>query len=519
MKSIRLSSEKLFSKDIVPYLILCAILLIFVLYFSASRSWMIQDDIWEWAATINEVAKNPIHPDNPILDLPGNTSPRFVPHIVFWGVFQKLFHIDVYQTLVWMSVVHLLILCFGIYLFFSNYFVNKRMPFYVFLSMLFLWGTGFNWSNAYKFEVLVESTGLASTLSFALIFLGLYCLIRYFISFKSIFYILFFILGVSSFITHPITGTFYFLTSFVLCFEYFSWRHMIMVILVPTTTFFLIRLWPYFNHWDVLFIGTGSSWIDFTPLFENQITGLGLTFIGIPLVLYFLIHRKYPFIVLGFIASVAVYFACFVLGITIGDRYLFFLALFLHMAIGLFFYESGLLNFKMLKESFNTKKTSLLLFCIIVFLALGTRAVEMAYHLKYIIDRPMTIHKYESPVRQYEFLTHYLNDDNVVLCDSYTGWVVPAVTGAKLVAPHHPVPLILEEAQERLRDVDVFFNQSMSSEELINIVEKYHVSHVLTHSSNRVERGLEEFLTQMSNDIVHENEYKLYVFDESTNIK
>lgn len=56
------------------YLILCLVLFPVVVFFSFSKPWPLGYDFWETAATVRELADNPLHPSNSILMLPGDTS-------------------------------------------------------------------------------------------------------------------------------------------------------------------------------------------------------------------------------------------------------------------------------------------------------------------------------------------------------------------------------------------------------------------------------------------------------------
>ncbi|MBU1936469.1 hypothetical protein KKG05_03655, partial [bacterium] len=135
------------------YLILCLILLPVALFFSFCKPWTVTGDIWETAAAIRAVSDNVLSPSNPLLELPGNTSPRFTPFTVFWGIMMKLTGLGLFTIIGIAGVVNYVLFVTGLDCFTRKQFRDNTLPTYVLLTMLIVWGKGFSEVNAYQFTL------------------------------------------------------------------------------------------------------------------------------------------------------------------------------------------------------------------------------------------------------------------------------------------------------------------------------------------------------------------------------
>ena len=96
----------------------------------------------EHGAAVRELAKHPIHPEDPMLaDHPGDT-PRFVPSILVMALFMRLLQLDVLVILKIFLIVYFLLFLISAALFSREYFNDREQVPWSLASLLFLWGTG-----------------------------------------------------------------------------------------------------------------------------------------------------------------------------------------------------------------------------------------------------------------------------------------------------------------------------------------------------------------------------------------
>jgi hypothetical protein len=168
-------------------------------------------------------------------------------------------------------------------------------------------------------------------------------------------------------------------------------------------------------------------------------------------------------------------------GISIGGRFIFFSVFFLHLAIALYIKENNIFNIQKIRNSFRTSDLVKVLIFILLLPSGIYRVKEMKKHIRRFVDKPARIHSYDSPAKSYFFLSEHLSYSDVVLADADEGWVIPAITGAKVVAPQKLNPLIVDEGNQRRIDVASFFKTRLSFKERIKLITKYHVTHIMVN--------------------------------------
>ena len=98
----------------------------------------------------------------------------------------------------------------------------------------------------------------------------------------------------------------------------------------------------------------------------------------------------------------------------------------------------------------------------------------------------LSVERCSHPKGKYAFLATYLKPGDVVLSDTFTSWVIPAMSGAKVVSLFHDNPLVPDNAA-RMNDTRSFFSPGTSQSERMAIVKRYGATHILIH------KGLENF--------------------------
>jgi hypothetical protein len=457
----------------------------------------------EHTAAARELTYSFTKPHNPLLNLPGNTSPRFVPSVLLMAIVQKIFSPGLFTLVGFSSIASFLLLGVGIYLFSKEYFHDERQPLYTFLCILFLWGKGWDESNSYMFSSLIPFAYYPSVISFTLIPLSLFFLLRYLHEGKRRHSSVFVALSSLILLNHPVTGLLYFFVTLVLMIMegYGQKKNLFFFTLTFLIAFGLTALWPYYPFFKSLFFvasGKAKQFWDYGSthayLYSNLLKRVGPAFLGVIPLLYFGLKRQYPFIVYGFLSCLLFYALGYFLDISLGERFVFFCLFFSQLAF------SRLL--KILIEERTIFKNALVvnLAATLFLCTLGAGTVNQLVMMGKVylpqlagLNGGVYLKKYRNPMEKYIVLQNYLHRGDTVLADVFTSWPRPCITGVKVVSLYHNSPLIPENA-ERLSDTVTFFR---SPNERTRIVEKYHVSHVLLNKKlfppSRVEDQAPQF--------------------------
>jgi len=462
-----------------PYWWVVLILLPLVTLFNTMSPWNLDLDFWETAANIRSVAENPVHPRNPVYDLPGNTTPRIVPYTVLWGLAERWTGLDNFPIIIFAGIVNYLLFAGGLYLFAVFRYRDRKLPLYLLLVMLFVWGTGIHWANAYQLEAFLVHLQYVGFFAFAISFWGIAGLDRYLRKGKWPGLLAYGLISALAFLTHPVTGLFCYAAGLALALSsgLRYWKRTLLLQLVPVAGFLLTFAWPYFRYLDVFFKGTHVDWLA-EPFFgTGVIFGLGPALAGLILLIRSLIRKQHSFVIWGFIICMAVYLLSVVFDIQIGGRFLFFSAFFLHLEIALYLREKALLSWPGLKSA-AVKEFGLILFLFLLVLDSGLNRMEnMMVHAERIAASPAG--RYNSPSAPYAFLKKHLDSRSNVMMNIHTSWILPGLTGARITGSYRTDPFIMDRILARRQDVNAFLYDSLSIGERRRILEKYRVTHIV----------------------------------------
>ena len=115
----------------------------------------------EHGAAVRELAKNLIHPEDPMLADHSGDSPRFVPSTLFMALCMRMLHLDILVTLKVFLVIFFSFFLISATLFSREYFNDTAQVPWSLAALLFLWGLGWTGANAYMFSaILYTAQGL-----------------------------------------------------------------------------------------------------------------------------------------------------------------------------------------------------------------------------------------------------------------------------------------------------------------------------------------------------------------------
>lgn len=491
-------------------MIVCLVLVPLVIFFAFARPWGQAADLWETAAAVRAVAQDFSHPDNPLLDLPGTTSPRFTPFTLFWGAVMKL-GFDIFTMMAIAGIANFVLFVTGLFRFVSRISRSAILPAYMLPVMLIVWGTGYGQANAYQLRMFLETLPYVGMFTYGVCFHALAYLQKFFDFGNVRDAVLYGLLMCVAFVTHPITGAFGFVAALAMLIAARDWPRLVLMQAVPLAAIGAAIAWPYFDYWKVLTRGTGEAWF-IAPMYRHQVEALGSALIGFPIAAYFAMKKRHLLIVYGLAMCLLIYVVSYFLQVLIGSRFLLYTTIFLHLAIATYLYEHSLHQRRSL-NSWLSGHGYLMIIAFIVFVpGLWYRTHEVAMHLRRAYDPPLKFHAYRSPIQPFFFLSNHLDNTDIVMADDTTGWVIPAITGAKIVAQQKGDPLITAEINVRRQSARSFLYRPISTRERVAIVRRYRVTHILLDDGNvhRPDESLRRDLALIAAPIVKNGKIALY---------
>lgn len=443
-------------------------------------------DFWEHTAALNELSYHLLSPKDPML-VSDATSIRYMPYILFLALFKKITGLSVFTIMSLASIATFLIFSSGLYFFITEYFQDKDQAFYTIIILLFFWGTGFMWAGEYSFNLLKLTLCYPAIFSFSLSFFGFYFILRYIKTNNLKNYLFSIVLGIIIFVTHPLTGSFFFLSVVLIgiCERKDNLKTEIAVLGIPIIVFFFSCFWPYFSMTDLMFGSMGREEWGSSMFYSPQVIyQIGPALLGIPIVFNYIIKKEYKFVYYGFASCFFIYILTGIMKISMGSRYIFFIVFFLHLAIAREFRVRNLLSFSTIKHVFcsSDRRKWIDMFLILILFTSIVFNVGLAY-ARYFADQEkdkIVIHGYDYghiDFKGYNFLKEKVGRYEVVMSDRRTSWLIPSFSG-KAVCLLHVNPFI-PDLEERSDGVETFFDAKTTSETRVKILKKYKVSHIL----------------------------------------
>jgi hypothetical protein len=284
----------------------------------------------------------------------------------------------------------------------------------------------------------------------------------------------------------------------------------------------LIVLWPYYSFFQNLSkIASGgmAQTADYQStrhyLYSMPLLRLGPTLAGIPFLIFFLVGKRHLLLVGGFIICSLIYLIGYVYRISLTERFVFFIAFILQMAVSRILREG--FYFPLFSSKIDIRRITS--WVLLFLLALGT-VIQLSFSYTQFISPAFErkansiLPTYVSPNMMQLGLKKYLAEGDVVLSDIYTSWSLPVYTGAKIIALYHTSPHISDNT-ERKKAVETFYDSSTSREARKEILKRYGVTHILLNFQT-AGKALEPVLKEMRLQVVACNE-SFCLFSVSTN--
>jgi hypothetical protein len=472
----------------------------------------------EHGAAVRALAANLMHPGDPMLADVSGTSPRYVPSIFLMALFMRASGIDVLAVLKIFELAGLVFFLSAAAFFSKEYFNDAGQGPWSLAFLLFFWGLGWTGANAYMFSAILYTAYYPSVVAFSSAFLALYFQLRFMRSSQRIFLAAAIADGAFSFANHPVTGIFFLVCSGLLYLEQggFNRKTVFYFTLTLTVALCLTALWPYYNFWAAfkrVAAGEMLNTMDYSLtrqyLYSMPLLRAGPALIGIPVVIFYFMQRRYLVLWGGCAIFGCLYCAGYVATISLAERCIFFILCIMQLA------ASRLLRewITTISVSMNILKRTLKVL-LLIGLSGGVILQSVLVFQEFIspafsFAAGSLVPRYTNPNALQAELKHYLGPGDIVLSDQFSSWSVPVYTGAKIVAPFHSSPHIKDNAA-RIADVDAFYDPSLPNSRRAALVKKYGVTHILLNF-NTNDREFEQIIKKMAYpEIVHTDSFSIF---------
>jgi len=504
-----------------------------------------QADYWEFVAVLREWLQNPASPGNPLVDDPA-LSARFMPWFWLLTMTGQVFVLNPEQLLGIGAVVALLTILAGMFLFSREYFRNPWAPFISLLVLFTFWGSSGHWPGIYQLRNFVYIAAYPSTLVFGLSLVSFWVTMRLLQSDRALplWAAGLAVLTTIMFLTHPITGLFG-VTGCILLALTESTNSLIKrltALLVIVAGLALTELWPYFSVWkfvlglygpgledlvglrvlDGFHIGMGMVEAA-APLYEPMVIvgSLGLSLLGLPIVIYLLKKSRRPFIVYGAFLMLLPYVLNIIVDMPTAHNYLFFAAIYFQFAI-----VWGWLRLIGSWQSIPRPVFAVpgMLFSVVAGAGLviaNITLLNLEYEGRELSFASMSVEAVHASAEEgnrvpqiYGSLLAPVANDAIVLAMPDTGWPVAAVKG-RVVANSRDNSMLADQ-QERLQAAREFFLWPAEDLDRVATIQQYSVSHVLIDTSDsELHEDVGPWLDSYSQLVSEQGSLKIYQLAEA----
>ncbi len=479
------------------YLALSLVLIALNVHFSIHERWIA--DFWVFVGLLQEISKNPLHPGNPfIVGVPPNIP--YMPYLLGVSFFGEAFQLSFEQALAILGVINL-----SLFLYFFRKFLLPLLggEFAVFLSLcavLLLWGSH-PWlvSGFFHLRTLFYVTPYPSTFAIALSFIcfSLYLSFQAKQQWKS--FVLLFALSITIALTHPLSFLFTaggLLALTVRKFQLHNWESYLPILVVLALSLGAAAVWPYFPLFTAVSDATYAADPGTVVLYYRVLPRIWPALIGLPFLLYRLkrdIRDPFVWMFIGF---------------------------------------AGLYSYGIARESWSYGRiiaSAVMVLQIVLasatsefisFILRWTREATTKIVLPTIIVAMMAItivtyrygygEKSNETAKKYSFLERFTERDEVVLATQETS-LFPPVFGRKVVV--YPRPSFVGPSyEERVNDIQHFFELQSSRDMRREILKKYQVEYVLiTEDHLTGEMSLPRSVATELGEILFENNEALLI--------
>ena len=471
------------------YALLALALLLMGVYNASKQRWGLGYDIWEHAATVQELMRSPLSPEHPLLPL--DAPHQFMsPYLLGVALAGKLLGIAATTALALAGVVNLALLIVGTKMLVDRLVGRSHAAFWALVFTVVLWGaTPWVYSGFFHADALFVTLPYPAAFSRGLVLIALAVHLDVLGGASVRRLGIVGVLGVIVTIAHPMDAVFLFvgMTVFAISRDpQGMWRNVALAGLTAAIAVALALTWPYFSVVDLLLGHENEAYrravfSDDLNMYDQVWRRTWPAVIGLPFVVRRLSRNAADPLGLLLVMTTALYLIGAIADQRSLGRLLSYGLLLVHVALADGRADVGARVMKVDRPggplwTWVAATTALLI-------ALGAynvrqglaQATPFAYHLResLVRDNPDLV-KWST----FDFFRRELETGDVLLGDLSGIFAAPSVSDAKVVAGFHPLAFV-PSAKQRLDDTGYFFSPGVPTQERRTLLERWEVTHVL----------------------------------------
>jgi len=453
-------------------------------------------DAWEHHRAVLALTRHLWKPGNPTYasDVP---SVRYSPYALTWALVARATGISAYSALSAAAVVNTILLVLGVWLLLGA-FGERAGAAAVLIVMVSLYGGAPGYANSYALADLPWHQVNPSAFSFALT-LAAWSIFRR-IGFhpagarRGLGWMAVTILAAVAMLDHPMTGTFAVIGLFVIAMiapAAVRWRMIAMASAATVCVALLCLAWPWYSFLAAL------TWRqDRAYWFNRAVLRLTLTQWTAPAMLCGLFAiplRDRPLVrtcLAGAVIAVAAGLYAVVARSPVPARFPLPGLIYLHLAIGVFVHETGILRpstwparlravtgaaSEAAQPLLQIVVAAMLVYCLVPqLISIAAEPHLGRVYVAKILGRKDRQQRLRQELAE---LLRRVGENDVVLSDPQTSWLIPSVRGRIVAAIHYE--LFIPDQPQRMSDVENFFSADSTPSRRIELVKRYHVNWIV----------------------------------------
>jgi hypothetical protein len=441
----------------------CGALFLLLLARSRGADW--RGDFWIYTAAVEEVAGSPLHPRNPIF---GNEAAFafFSPYTWGLGLVARVTGLRSYDVLVFQGLVNLALLLGALWAFVTTWLRRPAAAFYALLFVLFLWGSDpWEFSSFFHLSSLALVLPYPSTFAFALA-LGTLAIFPSLAAKRTLAGTALVVPVMALlWIFHPVNGLFLWLGLLVSAVRSPRPARQWAALAVALVASLVLALsWPLFSVSDLWFRQLGVVHEGNGAMYDNPFPRIAPALLGAPWLLVRLRRNpRDPLAVFALALAALVVFGGLSGQWSFG-RLISHTVFLLQVALA----DATVALEDRLSRTRVPALVRLAVAPVVTGLLVGAWSGKLT---------PMMEEAWKGDPAWLSFLRRTVGRYDVVLTDLETCWYVPSF-GGKVVAFPMQIPFVPDHA-DRLEAVERFFEPDASPRERIEIIRRYHVTHLL----------------------------------------
>lgn len=412
------------------------------------------NDDWEHFAAMKSFADAPLDPSHPY-SFDTKYSHLFTPYHLFWGLIARLLNFSPFFLSPVIGLINVIIFVFAVYIFADRFLKDSNLASILLLTLLFLWFLAPGYSGYYQFSHLMKTAVYPNRLAFSLALITLSFFPVKEKKLKNLFVVP---LVSVVFLIHPLSGLFLFIMLSIQILYLENLRKTIKAVYLSylIISILLTFSWPFFPVFETIFSsGKIMFFSDYKIFYEGQfILCLIPAIPGLYLLFQSQVNPPSKRIML---TSLLVFCILYLI------NYLFLHSNIIGRIVLYIAFCLQILTVLVIKNGVNIPKRELQIGYLLILSILAVPQFYIAFKsLSFYKDiqngTPLSYHSNINFVSRLKPVYSILPKGMVLFAPTNESWILPSLTGVKVLAIKHSDPFVdPEKFHQRNNVVEQFY--------------------------------------------------------------